>query len=194
MLLVSPLSTRNQFGKLLLEFDLCGTAVEIGTHRGDFSQILLKDWPGELHCVDPWYNPPGYEEQARYLWGNGNRQDDFLTTVRAVSQYGDRVRLHTKTSKEACKGFVDGTLDFIYVDGDHRYEHVKWDLTNWWSKLKSGGILGGHDIVCPGPKTADNWGGEIQPAVIFFAAAINADVYMIVEENNLPWSYYLVKP
>jgi hypothetical protein len=34
----------------------------------------------------------------------------------------------------------------VFIDGGHHYEAVKKDLA-WWSKLKPGGVLAGHDYI-----------------------------------------------
>jgi hypothetical protein len=41
--------------------------------------------------------------------------------------------------------YEDESLDFVFIDGDHRYEHVKADIEAWWPKVKPGGYIGGHD-------------------------------------------------
>ena len=40
---------------------------------------------------------------------------------------------------------LDGELDLVYVDGDHRYEAVLADLKVWLPKLRAGGVMAGHD-------------------------------------------------
>ena len=39
----------------------------------------------------------------------------------------------------------DSSIDLLFVDGSHQYEQVKRDLENYWLKVKTGGILLGHD-------------------------------------------------
>jgi hypothetical protein len=39
----------------------------------------------------------------------------------------------------------DEYLDFVYIDGDHKYEEVKRDIECWFPKVKKGGCIGGHD-------------------------------------------------
>ena len=39
----------------------------------------------------------------------------------------------------------DETLDVCFLDADHRYEYVKRDIEKFLPKVKSGGILCGHD-------------------------------------------------
>jgi len=36
-------------------------------------------------------------------------------------------------------------LDFAYIDGNHSLKSVTADLGAWWPKVKSGGIICGHD-------------------------------------------------
>jgi hypothetical protein len=38
-------------------------------------------------------------------------------------------------------------LDFIYVDANHTYQAVKDDIKLWYPKVKSGGIVMGHDYL-----------------------------------------------
>ena len=48
-------------------------------------------------------------------------------------------------SNEAYKDLQDESLDFIYIDGCHKYENVLEDLTNFYPKVKNGGFIAGHD-------------------------------------------------
>lgn len=197
MLRSSPLSSRGQFGAFLTERGLTGTAVEIGTHRGEFADALLRTWPvGMLWCVDPWACPPGYDEQVKFLWG-GTQQDAFDHCSKHLRKYyAGRFELIRMRSEDAVSKFHEGTLDFVYVDGDHRYEQVLQDLAWWWSKVKPGGILAGHDFVQPGE--GHSWAGQVQKALFKFADRYSGpkipDIQLIVEEGGLPWSYYMEKP
>jgi predicted O-methyltransferase YrrM len=42
---------------------------------------------------------------------------------------------------------VPDELDFAYIDADHSYKSVQQDIAAWWPKVRSGGILGGHDFT-----------------------------------------------
>lgn len=199
MLRSSPLSSRGQFGQLLTDRKLNGLAVEIGTHRGEFAEALLRTWPDGkmLYCIDPWSCPLGYEEQTQFLWGGAAegkpRTEDMEEARRCLRSYKGRYSLLQRLSMDAVKEFTEHSLDFVFVDGDHRYEHVLADLNHWWAKIKPGGILAGHDFVQPGE--SHSWAGEVQKAVLQFAWRHGqVDVQIIVEEHGLPWSYYMEKP
>lgn len=50
-----------------------------------------------------------------------------------------------KISSEAVKRFRE-KVDFVYIDGNHKYKYVKKDLENYYPLVKKGGVFGGHDF------------------------------------------------
>lgn len=199
MFLSAPLSSRNQFGKLLNQKGLVGEAVEIGTHRGDFAKILLDSWAGSvLHCVDPWSNYEQIQQNALPERGP-SRADDLSQTLSVLRKHHpNRFRIVRNQSSQAANLFPDASLDFIYIDGDHSYPAVKTDLLLWWPKAKPGGIFAGHDFICPG-EINGGWGQFIQKALREFLDQLaptyhESHVQLIVEEGGLPWSWYIEKP
>jgi hypothetical protein len=48
-------------------------------------------------------------------------------------------------SVQASKLYNDKSLDFVFLDADHKYETIKADIQHWLPKIKPGGIIGGHD-------------------------------------------------
>lgn len=193
---LAPISSRIQFHELLKARRLHGVGVEVGTHRGEYALAVLRHWRcAGFVCVDPWAAQPGYDEQAallRGLGGDGDREADYRHAAKVLRPWGATVRLFRGTSAQAAAE-VGGQLDFVYVDGDHRFEHVLADLRIWWPKVTPGGLLAGHDWIQPGE--THRWADEIQRAVTLFAEEAGiADVQLVVEEGGLPWSYYMEKP
>lgn len=47
------------------------------------------------------------------------------------------------TSEQAAILFVDDSLDFCYIDAQHDFLSVMQDITRWWPKVRSGGIIAG---------------------------------------------------
>lgn len=190
---MSHMSTRGLFAGWLNEKGLLGTAVEVGTHRAEFAAGFRHIWEGRLLlCVDPWTVPPGYAPQAGLLeHGDGDRRRDMRAARDALLKCARAWELVRATSVEAAPMVPDGSADFVYIDGDHRREMVLQDLRLWWPKLRPGGVLAGHDWVQPGEVTG--WAGEVQSALAEFVAPLGLDVYLIVEEGGLPWSWYVEK-
>lgn len=48
-------------------------------------------------------------------------------------------------SVRAARIFADGSLDFVFIDGNHTRESVMEDCAAWWPKIKVGGVMSGHD-------------------------------------------------
>jgi len=183
------INRREDFGLLLNELGLIGEAVEIGTHRGAFAVALLEKWKGRvLHCVDPWENIPEFDDVQvsrliTCLDGAEDREEDFQHAKNVLSRFGDRVVLHRTVSLKFVKQCSNESIDFVYLDGNHRYKEVRRDLIAWLPKIRPGGLLAGHDI------DRVEWSKEIRPAVEEVGLPIN-----LVRQPDDPWSYFLVKP
>ena len=55
------------------------------------------------------------------------------------------VNLIKAHSLEAVSNYEDNSLAFVFIDGSHEYADIKADLLAWLPKVKSGGVLAGHD-------------------------------------------------
>ena len=51
--------------------------------------------------------------------------------------------------------FQPESIDFLFVDDDHTYAHVKKEIEAFWPLMKTGGLMLFHDIV--GVHEADIW-------------------------------------
>lgn len=113
---------------------------EIGTAAGDYAETLCKANPAlKLYCVDKWQPYHGYSDHT-----HKSTLDGFYETAKAkLAPYN--VEMIRKWSVEAAKDFEDGSLDFCFIDANHRYEFVVADVAAWLPKIKSGGIISGHD-------------------------------------------------
>jgi hypothetical protein len=113
---------------------------EIGVETGGYSEVLLRANPGlKLYCVDPWKAYRGYRDHV-----DQKKLDHFygVASARLEPLGGVIVR---KFSMDAVKDFKGGSLDFVYIDGNHNFSHVAQDIHEWGRKVKSGGIVSGHD-------------------------------------------------
>jgi hypothetical protein len=197
MIIVAPFQNRVKFGGFLASRKLNGIAVEVGTDRGDFALPFLEDWNRgtKLHCVDPWTS--GYDDEDPTSRRKDRNEDRRLALNRLRGYiHAGRCQIWQATSLMACGTFQDASLDFVYIDGCHQPESVREDMRVWWSKLRAGGILAGHDFAYWGEP---NWGRHVQLAVLEFAAfpaersEPPLDVFVVVEDDRSPWSWYMVK-
>jgi hypothetical protein len=187
---------RERFGLVLNARGLRGEAVELGTFEGRFAASFLQHWGGRLlTCVDPWR--AGYDDRDP---ASSADMEQALAAARAVmAKFGERSRLLRMTGHEAAGLFPSGVLDFVYIDARHREEDVRRDIADWWPKLKSGGILAGHDLVNPedpGPRGEDlphGWELHVQPAVFGFAEQEGLELW-VVSPMDEAWSWWFNKP
>jgi hypothetical protein len=144
--------------RLLERLPKGGVCAEIGVWKGDFSErILAVVRPARLHLIDPWQAVAGQDyESARYGGKLAEGQAEMDAIYAAVLERFARerrngiVEVHRLTSAEAAERFRDGDLDFVYIDGNHRYEFVKADLEAYAPKLRPGGFLAGDDYGVEG--------------------------------------------
>lgn len=139
---IHPLTHREALGYFLNEKNLLGKGVECGVAFGQFAGRILSTWKGaELHLVDPWISYHDYTENHAHV-----NFDEWYSAVEKLAADDPRAKIHRMTSKEAAPLFKNGELDFCYIDGNHRYDFVLEDLDLWYPKVKSGGVIGGHDF------------------------------------------------
>lgn len=71
-------------------------------------------------------------------------------TIERVRPYSTTI--HRQYSVEAAKTFADRSLDFVYLDASHRLPDIITDMAAWIPKIRSGGIIAGHDYHLYRPK------------------------------------------
>ncbi len=120
---------------------------EIGVWKGHMSLTLLHYLPSikNYHLVDPWVN---YGEYKR---SGDAKANDALVLAQNICKgrlddFNHKLIWHKKFSIEAANEIDDQSLDIVFIDGNHAYEYVKQDIELWKPKVKTGGILAGHDL------------------------------------------------
>jgi len=130
---------------LFSEHNLLGRGVEVGVHLGENACRILEEYQGTVDLIDPWINLP--DEEYDDAINNGNRNSDFENCRNKLGVFQGRVNYHQKRSIEAVDSFSDESLDFVFIDGNHKYEYVKADLEAWYPKVRQGGIIAGDDYI-----------------------------------------------
>lgn len=127
------------YDRVARECQADASLVEVGVCHGR-SLVYLAERLGELGKlsvrltgVDSWVGglwPHQIEHTLRML------PPDHAAHA-AILQRGDGV--------ESAVLFDDQSLDMVFIDSDHSYEGMVRHLEAWPSKVKSGGIVAGHD-------------------------------------------------
>jgi hypothetical protein len=119
---------------------------EIGVFEGRTSKLFRLLFPDAfLYLIDPWELNDEYRSKESHPISKCS--DDYEKAYQSVKEAFARdpkVQILRQTSMDA-KAFVPDQLDLVFIDGNHSYSHVKEDIENWYPKLRSGGIISGHD-------------------------------------------------
>lgn len=118
---------------------------ELGVHKGHLSGKLI-DWtePRRFYAVDPW-ELLGDE----WEWAAGEK-----STVKGRLRATEGIRKHIESGVaevvvaddlEWLRSLDDGTLDWVYVDTSHAYEHTLAELDLLVEKVRPGGVIAGDD-------------------------------------------------
>lgn len=129
--------------------------MEIGAYQGEFSRVIydvLK--PSKLYLIDafeelkePLTKQDYYDNldfKHRIIYSNEGSLKILNNLLSEGIEKGDVV-VDVNLSTDAVKNYRNGFFDFIYIDCCHLYECVKFDMENYFPKLKRGGYLAGHD-------------------------------------------------
>lgn len=140
-----PNMGRNELAALFFELGFT-KGVEIGVDRGEYSEILCNANPNlTLTGIDP-YRADSYDPSLSRVSDSQNYLNEIYESTQKRLEHLP-VTLIRKTSMEAVNEFEDNSLDFVYIDGHHDFVHVTNDIHHWLPKIKSGGILSGHDYA-----------------------------------------------
>ncbi len=131
---------------------------EIGCATGATTFRLLKYRPDlKLFAVDKWEAIDGGAEAGAMGAVYGKAGCEGWDHVRGLkrfkqvtSPYRDRMTVLRGDSVKMAEEVKDNSLDFVFIDADHRYSAVIGDLAAWIPKVKEKGIVCGHDIHLPG--------------------------------------------
>lgn len=118
---------------------------EIGTANGGTlvgwmamrpERLVSIDLPGGIHGG-------GYPARKARLFSHLRDRISPSTQLKLV-----RADSHLLATRSVVEAFLNGEqLDFLMIDGDHRYAGVKADFDVWRTLVRKGGYIGFHDIV-----------------------------------------------
>ena len=109
---------------------------EVGVDKAENATDMLQNLDiKQLYLVDVWGMPDSGKDVRTLKIAQAN-----------VSGYNAEIIWLIKKSEDVTDEEIPLlSLDFVYIDGDHRYHAVKKDLENYWPRVKLGGLFAGHD-------------------------------------------------
>lgn len=139
----------NLYKSMAKKFASGSKFVEVGSWKGKSSaylavEIINSNKNISLDCVDTWM---GSNENAHinddYVKSN-TLYELFIKNTSSLSSVINPIRMD---SISASKKYEDNSIDFVFIDANHEYIDVKNDIEAWFSKVKIGGIIAGHDYT-----------------------------------------------
>ena len=177
MNIISLNKTRNDLAQ-----EFSGIGAEIGVEQGVFSEIICQiDNVIKLYSIDAWRAYSRYRDHTRQ-----EKLDKFyeISRIRLKPYNCEIVR---KYSLDAARDFMDNSLDFVYIDANHDYEHVYGDLSVWSKKVKKGGIVSGHDYIRR--KGQDQFYAVVKAVNDYVQANEINELFIYQQESPASWKF-----
>lgn len=157
--------------------------VEVGTDHGGYAKNICERYPElTLFTIDPWL---AYTEGDEVK--SQEEVDKIFEYARQTLEPYDNCLVIRKTSMDAVQDFKLGSIDFVFIDGNHEYEYVKEDIEEWSKIVKPGGIICGHDY-----KKDDGRKYGVIEAVNEYVEKNNIETLYILEKGSFVpcWMFY----
>lgn len=101
---------------------------------------------GKVDFVDAGYG----EDDENHWTGKAYWRTDAGLNCFKDFGLGSHIKIFVQTTAAFAKKYKSKKYDYIYIDGDHSYQGVKFDFKSFWPKLSKGGYLLMHDVSVKG--------------------------------------------
>ena len=142
---IAPLQVRDELAQLvnIVARHKPKSVLEIGTARGGTLWLWCRvaDASASIISVDL----PHGQFGGGYHWAK-------TPLYKSFAQNGQKLRLirgdsHTPETLSRVKKLIPGSVDFLFIDGDHSYAGVKRDFEMYSPLVGRGGLIALHDIL-----------------------------------------------
>jgi predicted O-methyltransferase YrrM len=149
--------------------------VEVGCWHGESIAHLAKKL---IEVQRPSFELWGVDIWEKWQTAHASRRDlknAYAVYNQTLQEAGVRhlIKDLALPSIKAAKTFNDHSLDFVFIDADHRPQSVFDDIRAWLPKLRTGGILAGHDYY---PQTLGHRWGDDDNVAEAIAKAVNQGI------------------
>lgn len=124
--------------------------VEVGSWKGRSTRALADHTSGVVYAVDPWRGPY-LGEDGKPTTLNMNVYPHFQRALKdhLLSRRVVAVRAPSHLALPRLARRLGRTVDFLFIDGDHRTAVLQADIAYARMLVRPGGVLAGHDYDCP---------------------------------------------
>ena len=135
--------------------------IEIGIWRGRTTRIFCDNCPGSIYSIDHWKGNTNNTHQQEVVTDPKRRKsliDKFRVDFKSVLNSGKLTVIEddscgTSLILEKLLKFRGGA-DLVFIDGDHQFESVLFDISNYRNLVSPKGVLCGHDYKWDAVKKA----------------------------------------
>jgi hypothetical protein len=185
--LLKKIKTRDDIPNFLINAGLNNNICELGVFSGDGIENLIKCNPKLLIGIDIW------EDNGLLTVTDGMSQtkmnENYIKSLKVMLKY-PQVKYIKGNTTDYINLFDNDFFDFVYVDSDHSYEGVKKDLNSWWDKIKTNGVLAGHDYF---EHTSSYTFGVVEAVNDFIKEkGISQENFYVTSESFSP-SFFIIK-
>ena len=145
---------------------------EIGVWKGEFSKQLYDTLqPTKLYLVDPWKYFSEYPDRwyGGKLVSSQEDMDKIFQDVKEIFKDKDEVVILREISENIEPLIKQKSLDWIYIDGNHDFLFVFYDLVTSYFLVKNNGYITGDDY---------EKGNDIERAVTEFLTIYEDEVML----------------
>ena len=119
---------------------------ELGVFKGEFSKIIYDICqPSKLYLVDLFSGNCGSGDKDGQNFQFAQLEDEMIN----IQDYfkDKNVDVIKSTTIDFFLSIKDESLDMVYIDADHSYQAVMIDLLFSYKKVKTNGLICGHDYI-----------------------------------------------
>jgi hypothetical protein len=122
--------------------------VEIGSWKGRSTVAIcegLRTVDGASLCAVDTFHGDARNDRMHARFRDELAADEVYRSFREHTADYEFLTVERTTSREASHGFENESLDWVFIDAEHTFDHVLDDVRHWLPKVKLGGLISGHD-------------------------------------------------
>lgn len=153
--------------------------IELGVRDGKHLDKFVNSNAEVIIGCDLWLDSDNiYENDKKFTQ---LQQDNMYNNLINKYKLDNRVQIIKHDSSTLSNNYENDYFDLVFIDADHSYEGATKDINAWYSKVRSGGIICGHDY--------ENFGVTIDN--VYYKFGVIDAVNKFVSDNNLKDKLYI---